>query len=81
MRVEWNCAITGSGAQSVMTCGAHQMLVWPANNLVTQELVGNTFMTYLIPVPNYNICSFAQCITVVYLVTILVVLGHQVLHL
>jgi len=47
MRVEWKCAITGSGAQSVMICGVHQMLVLPANSLVTQELVGNTFMTYL----------------------------------
>jgi len=45
MRVEWNCAITGSGAQSVMICGVHLMLVLLANSLVTLELVGITFIT------------------------------------
>ena len=70
MRVEWNCAITGSGAQSVMICGVHQMQVLLANSLVTRELVGITFITSDI---NDNSCSPPQCITtVVYLVTMLV---------
>ena len=38
-RVEWRSAIMGSGGQSVMTYGEQLMQGWPADSLVTQELV------------------------------------------
>ena len=46
-RAEWRSATMGSGEQSVMTRGVHMTLRWPADNLVTLELVGSTLISNL----------------------------------
>ena len=64
LKVVWRFAGMRPGALYVMDCGLDLMHKWPADSLVTQQLVRNMLITETTVLPSQ--CVFFMCIIRIY---------------